>query len=127
MHHTARGGRIFQASLKTNGSTCDAQPDVRRPTSPEATSAQNENRELKQTAGVPYGQRGLQEMARRDFGGRGRDGKPCVRFEIHERLEPRELGLIRKDAQDAAYEWVPGHAHVKVGQCQHGFGDVLLP
>ena len=55
----------------------------------------------------------------------GRDG--TVRFEIHERLEPRELGFIPKDAQDAAYEWVPGHTHVKVGESLHGFWDVLLP
>ena len=49
-----------------------------------------------------------------------------VRFEIHERLEPRELGSIPKDAHDAAHERVPGHTHVIVGESLHGFRDVWL-
>ena len=66
-----------------------------------------------QSFGMPVasGQRGGTEE-------RGR----AVHFEIHERLEPRELGAIPQDAHGTAHEEVPRHAHIPMGDSSQGLG-----
>jgi hypothetical protein len=38
-----------------------------------------------------------------------------LRFEIQERLEPREVGTVSEDTHGTTYEWIPRHAHVPKG------------
>jgi hypothetical protein len=91
-------------------------------TLPESARAKKENWKLKQTAYSTRERLGGELC--QGWGGKGSE-KASVRFEIHEWLEPRELGSIREYAHDAADEGVAGHAHVPGGYALQELWDQL--